>query len=101
MSVVAQRGLVDVRRGNPSLPKEPLPAEMYPVTNAELTRTLARVLHRPAVLPVPAAAIRLAFGEFARDLLASARVAPKRLAESGYEFRHPELEPALRELLGR
>jgi uncharacterized protein (TIGR01777 family) len=72
-----------------------------PVTNAGFTRTLAHVLHRPAIVPVPTAAMRLVLGEFARDLLASARVAPKRLAESGYEFRHPELEPALRELLGR
>jgi uncharacterized protein (TIGR01777 family) len=72
-----------------------------PVTNAELTATLARVLHRPAVLPVPAPAARVALGEFAQEVLASARVEPRRLAAAGYEFRQPELEGALRHLLGR
>ena len=72
-----------------------------PVTNAELTKTLGRVLRRPAVLPVPAPVLRIVFGEFAGELLSSARVVPQRLVETGYGFRHPELEPALRELLGR
>ncbi len=72
------------------------------VTNAEFTRILARVLSRPAVLPIPAFAARLAFGEMADALLlASARVAPRRLEESGYRFRHPELERALRHLLAK
>ena len=73
-----------------------------PVTNSEFTRTLARVLRRPALAPVPAFAARLAFGEMADALLlASARVVPNRLQGSGYRFRHPELEGALRHLLGR
>jgi uncharacterized protein (TIGR01777 family) len=73
-----------------------------PVTNAEFTRVLARVLGRPAIFPVPGFAARLAFGELADALLlASARVIPARLSESGYRFRHPELEDALRFLLGR
>jgi hypothetical protein len=73
-----------------------------PVTNAEYTRTLARVLSRPAIAPMPAFAARLAFGELADALLlASQRVVPKRLQETGYRFRHPELEGALRHLLGR
>jgi hypothetical protein len=71
-----------------------------PVTNAELTRTLARVLRRPAVLPAPAFALRLAFGEMAdAALLASTRVRPARLLASGYRFRFPELEGALRHVL--
>lgn len=68
--------------------------------NAGWTRTLARVLRRPAVLPVPASALRLLFGEMADEaLLGGARVRPRRLLESGYSFRWPELEPALREIL--
>jgi uncharacterized protein len=71
-----------------------------PVTNAEFTRTLARVLHRPAVLPVPAFIIRAAFGDFADEgLLSSARVLPKRLLESGFHWRYPDLHAALAQLL--
>jgi len=74
----------------------------HPVTNLEFTRTLGRVLRRPTVLPVPAFAARLALGEMADSLLlASARVEPARLAASGYAFRYPELEGALRHLLGK
>ncbi len=73
-----------------------------PVTNSEFTRTLARVLRRPALAPMPAFAARLAFGEMADALLlASARVVPNRLQGSGYRFQYPELEGALRHLLGR
>lgn len=71
-----------------------------PVTNRQFTQRLARALHRPAVFPVPAFALRLLLGEMADELLlASTRVEPKRLKATGYRFRHPELEPALRELL--
>jgi uncharacterized protein len=74
----------------------------HPVTNAEFTRTLGRVLRRPAVLPVPRLALRLMFGEFAREgLLAGQRVLSARLSASGYDFRHPRLEQALRHLLRR
>jgi len=70
------------------------------VTNAEFTATLARVLKRPAVLPAPAWALRLAFGQMADEaLLASARAAPVRLTETGYAFRHAGLETALRAVL--
>lgn len=72
------------------------------VTNAEFTKTLGRVLFRPTIAPVPAFAVKLLFGEMGEALLlASARVAPRRLTESGYAFQYPELEPALRHLLGR
>jgi uncharacterized protein len=73
-----------------------------PATNAAFTDTLARVLHRPAFFPVPEAALRLLLGQMADELLlASARVMPERLTASGYRFRFPELEGALRHLLGR
>jgi uncharacterized protein len=73
-----------------------------PVTNAEFTRVLGHVLHRPTLFPVPAAAARLAFGEAADEmLLASARVQPARLAATRYTFRHPNLEAALRHVLGK
>src|SRR5579864_1883177 len=71
-----------------------------PVTNAEFTRALARVLQRPAVLPVPAFAVRLAFGWFADEgLLSSVRVGPKKLLASGFPFRFPDLDSALASLL--
>jgi uncharacterized protein (TIGR01777 family) len=72
-----------------------------PVTNAEFTAALARVLHRPALLPVPAWALRIALHEFADDgPLASARVLPKKLQESGFSFAFPGLLSALQELSG-
>lgn len=73
-----------------------------PVTNREFTKTLGCVLKRPTVLPFPAFAIRLGFGEMADELLlASTRVEPRRLLATGYEFRYPTLEEALRWMLGR
>jgi uncharacterized protein (TIGR01777 family) len=74
----------------------------HPATNQEFTKTLGRVLRRPTIFPMPAAAARLAFGEMADALLlSSARVHPARLLESGYSFRYPTLEPGLRHVLGR
>ena len=71
-----------------------------PVTNKEFTNTLGEVLKRPAVVPIPAFAAKLAFGEMANDLLlASTKVAPKRLSDSGYKFQYPELENALKHVL--
>jgi len=73
-----------------------------PVTNREFTQVLARVLRRPAFLPLPSFLARLAFGEMADALLlASTRVRPRRLLEAGYTFRFPTLEAALRHLLQR
>jgi hypothetical protein len=72
-----------------------------PVTNAEFTKVLGRVLSRPTVLPVPAAVARLAFGEMADELLlGGARVSPEKLLATGYRFREPATENALRHLLG-
>jgi uncharacterized protein (TIGR01777 family) len=71
------------------------------IPNREFTKTLARVLDRPALVPVPAFALRLMYGDLADEaLLASLRVAPKVLRDDGYEFLQPMLEPALRHLLG-
>jgi uncharacterized protein (TIGR01777 family) len=73
-----------------------------PVTNAEFTKTLGRVLWRPTFVPLPAFAARLLFGEMADELLlASTRVKPNRLIDSRYDFRHAFLEDALRHMLGR
>ena len=71
-----------------------------PVTNAEFAKTLSRVLSRPAVLPVPAFGLRLALGEMAGMVLASVRLDPSKLVRSGFEFRYPKLEDALRAELG-
>lgn len=68
-----------------------------PVTNAEFTKTLGKVLRRPTVLPMPAFAARLAFGEMADSILLNGqRVLPKRLEAEGYPFEHGTLESALR-----
>jgi len=74
----------------------------FPVTNAEFTKTLARVLGRPALFPVPEFILVQMAGGLAREaLLASARVLPTRLEEAGFRFQYPELRPALESLLLR
>lgn len=70
-----------------------------PVTNAEFTATLARVLRRPALFTAPAPLLRLALGEAAGELLESRRVHPAKLSAAGYTFRHAELGSALRDLI--
>ena len=73
-----------------------------PPTNAEYTKILGHVLGRPTVFPLPAPVARLALGQVADELLlASQRIEPTRLKESGYSYRYLELEGALRHLLGR
>jgi uncharacterized protein len=72
----------------------------HPVTNAELTRTLARVLSRPGFLSVPRFALRAALGEMADvALLASAHVLPRKLLDAGFVFEYPVLEPYLRSVV--
>jgi uncharacterized protein len=76
-------------------------ASPEPVTNAIFTRSLARLLNRPAVLPVPAFALRLALGPMADEaLLSSARVPPRRLLDAGFRFAQPSIEEALRRAIG-
>jgi uncharacterized protein len=71
-----------------------------PVTNAEFTRSLGRALHRPTLLPVPAVALRLAFGEMAEaTVLTSARVMPARLDDAGFRFEFPDLAAGLQAIL--
>jgi uncharacterized protein (TIGR01777 family) len=73
-----------------------------PMTNAEYTKVLGKVLGRPTVLPLPAPAARIMLGEVADALLlASQRMRPAKLEATGYAFRYPQLEGALRHLLGR
>jgi len=73
-----------------------------PVRNAEFTKTLAAVLSRPAIFPMPAFAARLAFGQMGEELLlASQRVEPTKLAMTGYVFQYSELKKALEAILKR
>ncbi|MFF0176132.1 TIGR01777 family oxidoreductase [Micromonospora profundi] len=66
-----------------------------PVTNAEFTGELARQLHRPAIIPIPALALKVALGGFSHEALTSTRVLPGVLTRAGYQYRHPDLPGAL------
>ncbi|HEX8072558.1 MAG TPA: TIGR01777 family oxidoreductase [Pyrinomonadaceae bacterium] len=89
---VVERALTDERLAGPVNTVAP-----QPLTNAEFTKTLGRVLGRPTIFPIPAFGLRLALGELAEALmLSSARVEPARLRAAGYEFEYPQLEAALR-----
>lgn len=70
-----------------------------PVTNSELGNTISKILKRPSYLKIPAFILRIVLGEFAGSLLASQRVIPKKIAESGYKFRFSNLNDALKDLL--
>jgi uncharacterized protein (TIGR01777 family) len=72
-----------------------------PVTNKVLSKTLGRVLRRPAFAPVPGLAVKTLYGEMATIVTTGQRVVPGRLIELGYEFRRPDLEGALRSAIGR
>ena len=75
-------------------------ASPNPVTNREFSKALGRVLGRPAIVPVPKLALRARFGdEFGEVAAGGQRTVPRRALDAGFEFRHPELEPALRDLL--
>ena len=70
-----------------------------PVRNSDFTRALAHALRRPAVLPVPAVALRIAFGEMSEILTGSQRALPRVAERSGYAFKHSELAAALSAVL--
>ena len=70
-----------------------------PVRQKEFARVLGRVLHRPAFMPAPAFALKIVMGGFAAELLSSKKVLPEGALQSGYQFRNPDLEAALREIL--
>jgi uncharacterized protein (TIGR01777 family) len=75
-------------------------ASPNPVTNRQFSKTLGRVLRRPAVMPVPKPALNVILGrELAETVIGGARVVPRRTEDLGYRFRHPQLEEALRDLL--
>jgi uncharacterized protein (TIGR01777 family) len=71
-----------------------------PVTNREFSQALGRALRRPAVLPVPALALKLLYGEMAQVVTEGVRMVPARAQALGYAWRHPELDEALRSALG-
>lgn len=71
-----------------------------PVTNAEMSAALGRVLHRPALMPVPALALRALYGEMAVTVTGGQRVSAEKLEDLGYVFCHPLFEPAVRNVLG-
>jgi uncharacterized protein (TIGR01777 family) len=70
-----------------------------PVTNQEFTSALARALHRPAVFPVPAIALKLAFGGFSSEMLGSKKVMPEVLVNAGFTFDYPHIGAALAALV--
>jgi len=72
----------------------------WPVRNADFTRALAKRLHRPAFLRVPAFLLRTVLGDFSGEILDSKRVLPAVATEQGYGFQFSEIEPALKDLLG-
>lgn len=72
----------------------------HPVTNAELARALGRALHRPALVPTPAFALRIVLGEMAESLVTGQRVLPSRALAAGFHFRYPEIDIAFRGMFG-
>ena len=71
-----------------------------PVTNAEMTKVMGQLLHRPTVFKAPEWGLRLMLGDFGRDLALGQRVIPRRLLDAGFQFRHRTFESALRDTLG-
>lgn len=88
---IARLAIEDARANGPLNLSAP-----EPVTNAEFTKTLGRVLRRPTIVPVPALALKLAFGELADALLTGQRAVPERALQLGYAFKHTALADALR-----
>lgn len=77
-------------------------AAPQPVTNAEFMKTLAKVARRPLLIPIPASLLKIVYGQMASEILLSGcHVSNRKLVESGFEFRHPNLELALKKLLGK
>ena len=103
MSWIALEDVVEILRRSIADEKMQGPVNLVapePVQNAEFTKVLAGVLHRPAIFPAPAIALRLALGQMADGLLLSSqRVQPEKLLASGYKFRHENLQSALQAIL--
>jgi len=94
-------GICEWLLGNPQARGAYNASAPNPVTNADITRALGRALSRPTLLPMPATALKLLFGEMSVLLLMSDRMVPKRLLAEGFEFRYPVLEGALAPILGK
>jgi uncharacterized protein (TIGR01777 family) len=92
-------GLIEFAISSPQLKGAVNATAPNPVTNAEFTRELAGVLHRPAIFPIPKVALDLLFGDMAQIVYASQRVIPEAALAAGYEFRFPALDGALLDLL--
>lgn len=92
-------GLILHALENPSVEGPVNSTAPHPVTNRDFSKTLGKVLRRPAFLPAPGFALRLAVGEFAEVLLEGQKVLPRQAETSGYQFRFRELEPALLDVL--
>ena len=75
-------------------------ASPQPLRQRELVAVLARAAHRPALLPAPAIALRIALGQFAEDMVASDRLVPKALTDAGFGFEHPDIDSAAAWVLG-
>jgi len=75
-------------------------AAPHPVTNAEFTRAMGDAVHRPAVFPVPAFVLRVAFGELGQHMLDSSRVVPEAALKAGFRFQYAEVGAALRQIFG-
>ncbi len=73
----------------------------HPVTNLEFTKTLGKVMRRPTVFPVPEFMLKLAMGDFGKVLMDSQRAIPRAAGDAGFQFQFPELEQALRQILGK
>ena len=72
-----------------------------PVANGELMQLLAKITGRPRLFPMPGRLFQIMYGQMAREIILSGcRASNKKLQDSGFDFRHPDLEPALRNLLG-
>jgi uncharacterized protein len=92
--------LIDFAIATPAISGPVNATAPHPVTNAEFTRALAAVLHRPAIFPVPEFALKLLFGEMSQVLLGSQRVIPKAALRAGFEFRYSDVGLALAASLG-
>ena len=98
---------VDIAEAMAYLLQNPTASGVYnltapnPLTNAQFGKTIGSVLHRPYWMPVPVFAMRLMFGEMATVVLDGQRVVPRRLLAAGYQFWHPDLKSALRDLFSR
>ncbi len=94
-----QIGLIDFLLRQPAASGPYNACAPTPVRNLEFTRSLSRCLHRPALLPVPAALLKPLLGELAGLLLGGQHAQPQRLQEEGYSFRFTDLDSALADLL--